>query len=80
VTYTLHAPRGVSVDKIVYTGGDLKDKEQVVMVFDRASGYQIEARADLGTTVAPVTITATVEKDARSMTASSSSSIVFVFL
>src|SRR4051794_28963160 len=39
VTYTLHAPHGTSVDTVVYTGGDLKDKERVVVVFDRASGY-----------------------------------------
>lgn len=79
VTYTLHAPRGVTVDKIVYTGGDLKDKERVIVLFDRVSGYQIVARADLGTTVASVTINATVEKDARSITATSSNPIVFVF-
>jgi hypothetical protein len=79
VTYTLHAPRGTTVTNIVYTGGALSGKERVIVLFDRASGYLIEARADLGTTVAPVTITATVEKDTRSITASSSSSIVFVF-
>jgi hypothetical protein len=79
VTYTLHAPRGTSVDKVVYTGGALSGKERVMVVFDRVSGYQIVARADLGTTVAPVTINAMVENDKRSITATSSSSIVFVF-
>jgi hypothetical protein len=79
VTYTLHAPRGTSVTKVVYTGGALSGKERVIVVFDRVSGYQIVARADLGTAVAPVTINATVENDKRSVTASSSNSIVFVF-
>jgi hypothetical protein len=79
VTYTVHAPRDVSVDKVVYTGGALKDKERVVVVFDRVSGYLIEARADLGTTAAQVTINARLERDARSATATSTSSIVFVF-
>ena len=79
VTYTLHAPRGATVNQVVYTGGVLNDKERVTVLFDRVSGYQIEARADLGTTVASVTITATVENEKRSITAASSSSIVFVF-
>jgi len=79
VTYTLHAPRGGMVNQVVYTGGALKDKERVTVLFDRVSGYQIEARTDLGTTVASVTITATVENEKRSITGTSSSSIVFVF-
>jgi len=79
VTYTLHAPRGGTVNQVVYTGGALKDKERVTVLFDRVSGYQIEARTDLGTTVASVTITATVENEKRSITGTSSSSIVFVF-
>jgi hypothetical protein len=79
VTYTIHAPRGASVNKIVYTGGVLKDKERVVVVFDRVKGYQIEARAELETTVASVTIKATVEKKKRSVTATSDNAIVFVF-
>jgi hypothetical protein len=79
VTYTLHAPRGTSVNKIVYTGGALSGKERVIVLFDRASGYLIEARADLGTTVALVTIKAMVENYMRSITVISTSSIVFVF-
>jgi hypothetical protein len=79
VTYTLHAPRGASVTKVLYTGGVLQGKERVIVLFDRVSGYQIEARADLGTTVALVTIKAMVESYMRSITAISTSSIVFVF-
>jgi hypothetical protein len=79
VTYTLHAPYGTSVTKVMYTGGALSGKEQVIVVFDRVSGYLIEARADLGTTIAPVTIKAMVENYMRSITAISTSSIVFVF-
>jgi hypothetical protein len=79
VTYTVHVPRGVTIDKVVYTGGALKDKEWVLVLFDRVSGYQIEARADLAIRVAPVTITAAVENDKRTLTASSTNTLVFQF-
>jgi hypothetical protein len=79
VTYILHVPRGVTVQRVVFTGGVLKDKERVVVVPDRASGYRIEARANLGGRVAPVTIFAAVGNDRRSITASSTSTIVFRF-
>jgi hypothetical protein len=79
VTYVVHAPRNVSVNKVVYTGGVLKDKERVNVVFDRASGYQIEVVTTLVSAVAPVTIDASVGKTRRTLTAPSSTKIVFLF-
>jgi hypothetical protein len=88
ITYTVHAPRGLTVSQVVYTGGPLQDKERVNVVFDRTSGYQIEVVTDLGATVASVTIDAVVAsmtKDAavdvarRSLTALSTSKIVLSF-
>jgi hypothetical protein len=35
----IFARPGLAVDKIVYTGGALKDKERAVRLFDRPSGY-----------------------------------------
>jgi hypothetical protein len=51
----------------------------MVVLFDRTSGYVIEARADLGVMVARVTINAAVENDKRSLTGSSTSTLVFQF-
>jgi hypothetical protein len=79
VTYTVHAPRGLSVDRIVYTGGALQAKERVVLVFDRQSGYVIETRADLGGTVAAMTANAAAANDKRALTGSSASPLVFQF-
>jgi hypothetical protein len=79
VTYTVHVPRGLKVEKIVYTGGALTDKERVVMVFDRTSGYQIKTRSELYWGMAPVTINVIWENVRRSLTASSSTGIVFLF-
>ncbi len=38
VTYTVHAPRGVTISSIVYTGGVLKAKEFVRLVNDTSAG------------------------------------------
>ena len=38
VVYTLHAPAGTSITRIIYTGGPLKDKEQVVFRADAKPG------------------------------------------
>lgn len=38
IVYTLHAPRGLSVSKIVYTGGALQSKEKVVFAADLDAG------------------------------------------
>jgi hypothetical protein len=35
ITYTLHAPVGTSITQIIYTGGPLQDKEQVLFYADR---------------------------------------------
>jgi hypothetical protein len=80
ITYTVHAPRGLSVRSIVYTGGALKDKERVVVLFDRTSGYQIEVVTTLAATVVPVTITAAVGNTRQTLTAPSTNKIVFLFL
>jgi len=79
VTYIVHAPRGLQVEKIVYTGGALKDKERTTVLFDRPSGYVIETRADLGGTVAAMTANAVAENDKRALTGSSASPLVFQF-
>jgi hypothetical protein len=79
ITYTVHAPRGLSVRSIIYTGGVLKDKEQVNVVFDRASGYQTEVVTTLAATVAPVTINAAVGSTRQTLTAPSTTKIVFLF-
>jgi hypothetical protein len=79
ITYIVHAPRSLSVRSIIYTGGVLKDKEQVNVVFDRASGYQIEVVTTLVATVAPVTINATVGNTRQTLTAPSTTKIVFLF-
>src|SRR4051794_12296378 len=79
ITYTVHVPRGVRMTKVVYTGGVLKDKERVVVVADRSSGYQLAIVADLGSTRAQVTIDAAVNTIRRSLTGSSGSPIVFLF-
>jgi hypothetical protein len=79
ITYTLHAPRGLTVKQIVYTGGVLQAKERVVMLFDRASGYVIETRVDMGKTVASVTATAAVGYTTRALSGSSASALVFQF-
>lgn len=41
ILYTLHAPVGVTVDRIVYTGGALQNKEEVVFVADQAPGHYV---------------------------------------
>ena len=41
ITYTLHVPVGVGVDRIVYTGGALQSKEEVVLVDDQSPGYYV---------------------------------------
>jgi hypothetical protein len=79
ITYTVHAPRGLTVKSIVYTGGALQAKERVVMLFDRTSGYVIETRVDLGKTVASVTATAAVGYTTRTLSGSSTSPLVFQF-
>jgi hypothetical protein len=79
ITYTVHAPRGLSVSKIMYTGGALANKERVVVLFDRTSGYQIETVTDLIGMVAPVTIVAMVKTTMRSFTAPSTTKIVLSF-
>jgi DeoR/GlpR family transcriptional regulator of sugar metabolism len=88
ITYTVHAPRGLTVSKVVYTGGVLQDKERVNVVFDRTSGYQIEVATDLGATVASVTVDAMVTSMTtdpaattarRSLSALSTSKIVLLF-
>jgi hypothetical protein len=80
ITYTVHAPRGLSVNQIVYTGGVLAGKERVVVLFDRTSGYQVEARAEVGSKLVPVTITVTVEKATRSLTTSGTNMLTFTFV
>ncbi len=43
IEYTLHVPIGVSATKIVYTGGALQSKEEVVFVADQpASQYMTD--------------------------------------
>jgi hypothetical protein len=79
VTYILQVPQGVRVLRVVYTGGVLKDKERVVVVPDGSRGYKVEAFADLGTWVAPVTINVAVKGDRRSQSASSTTTFVFLF-
>jgi hypothetical protein len=79
VTYILQVPQGVRVLRVVYTGGVLKDKERVVVVPDGSRGYKVEAFADLGTRVAPVTINVAVKGDRRSQSASSTTTFVFLF-
>lgn len=34
ITYTLHVPEGIEVERIIYTGGALSSKEEVVFVAD----------------------------------------------
>ncbi len=41
ITYTLHAPAGVTIDRIVYTGGALQSKEEVVFVADQVPGQYV---------------------------------------
>ncbi len=41
ITYTLHAPVGVTIDRIVYTGGALQSKEEVVFVADQPRGHYV---------------------------------------
>jgi hypothetical protein len=41
ITYTLHAPVGTSITKIVYTGGPLQDKEQVLFYADQPENSYI---------------------------------------
>jgi hypothetical protein len=79
ITYTVHAPRSLSVRSVVYTGGALQDKERVVVLFDRTSGYQIEVVTTLVSTVAPVTINAAVGYTRQALTAPSTTKIVFLF-
>lgn len=38
IDYVLYAPRGVQVVKVVYTGGALRDKENVMLVADNPAG------------------------------------------
>lgn len=43
IVYTVHAPVGTAVERTVYTGGALADKEEVVFVADMPSGqYTID--------------------------------------
>lgn len=79
ITYTVHAPRGLSVTQVVYTGGVLAGKERVVVLFDRTSGYQVEARAEVGSKLVPVTITVMVENVMRSLTSSGTNTLTFTF-
>jgi hypothetical protein len=79
VTYTVHAPRGLALSKVVYTGGPLANKERVVVLFDRSSGYQIEVVTDLVGAATWVTIDAGVNSAKRSVTASSTKKIVLLF-
>jgi hypothetical protein len=41
ITYTLHAPAGTSITRIIYTGGVLQSKEQVVLYADQPHGHYI---------------------------------------
>jgi hypothetical protein len=41
VEYVLHVPRGLSIQKIVYTGGALRDKERVTLIADNPPGVFI---------------------------------------
>jgi hypothetical protein len=79
ITYTVHAPRGLSVNQVVYTGGVLAGKERVVVLFDRTSGYQVEARAEVGSKLVPVSITVMVENVMRSLTTSGTNTLTFTF-
>jgi hypothetical protein len=80
ITYTVHVPRGLSVSQILYTGGALAGKERVVVLFDRTSGYHIDAYADVGTKIIPVTISVTVEKVLQSQTRYGTGTLTFMFL
>jgi hypothetical protein len=79
ITYTVHAPRGLAAAKVVYTGGALQNKERVVTLFDRASGYQIEMVVNLRSTAASTTLSATVGNTSASIAGSSAKSLVLVF-
>ena len=41
IHYTLHAPVGATIDRIVYTGGALQSKEAVFFVADQPAGQYI---------------------------------------
>ena len=48
ITYTLHAPEGTSVRRIIYPGGALKSKERVVFIADLpANRYRSETLVDV---------------------------------
>jgi hypothetical protein len=59
VSYTIHAPEGTSIDRIVETGGALKEKEFVELVADQPAGhYTVDTVVT--TTSADVPVTAFV--------------------
>ena len=41
IIYTLHAPAGATIDRIVYTGGALQSKEEVVFIADQPAGQYV---------------------------------------
>jgi hypothetical protein len=58
ITYTVHAPKGVSMTKVVYTQGPTAPKETVIFSADRTSGYSIDTYV---TTLQPgMSVTASV--------------------
>jgi hypothetical protein len=79
ITYTLHVARGLSVDKIVYTGGALKDKERVVVVFDRKSGYQIDTTVALASGSARMTVDAALRSKKKTISGTTSGTLSLLF-
>jgi hypothetical protein len=58
ITYTLHAPHGTTVTRIMYTGGALSSKEQVYLVSDMPHNqYAIDTLATVRGNGIPVTAT-----------------------
>lgn len=61
ITYTLHAPAGVSVSGVVYTGGPLNQVESLNVVADNAPNtYDSDTLVSTGNSGIAVTATTTV--------------------
>ena len=55
VVYTIHAPRGVAIRHVVYTGAGLSGKESVKLVDDSTTGYSTDTLVTTHVNTAGVT-------------------------
>lgn len=80
IVYTVHGPVGTTADRVVYTGGALKDKEIVYYVADQAAGqYRVVTEVETTNPGVGALITAAMRSDRQSARGVSGTPIVIAF-